>query len=120
MVGLEDLRLSTKQRSLLDGRIRRPGGGRYQITKTDPELLGALERLIDPVTRGDPQSALRWTCKSTSKLAEELVSQNHPIVDRTVARLLKVSGYSLQANCKTREGKSHKDRNAQFEYLALC
>jgi hypothetical protein len=80
-------------------------------------LQQALEALVDPVTRGHPQSPLRWTCKSTSKLAEELSRQRHPVTDRTVAALLKQSGYSLQANRKTKEGSSHPDRNAQFEYI---
>ena len=70
-----------------------------------------------PVTRGPPESPLRWTCKSTAKLAEELTRQNHPVTDRTVATLLKRAGYSLQANRKTREGSSHPDRNAQFEHI---
>lgn len=87
------------------------------LTQSDPGLLDALEQLIDPATRGDPMSPLRWTCKSTDKLAEELTRQNHPISDRTVAMLLKQQGYSLQANRKTREGSSHPDRNAQFEYI---
>jgi hypothetical protein len=102
---------------LISTRIRHAGGGRKRLTETDPALLAALEALVDPATRGDPESPLRWTCKSTAKLAEELTRQNHPVTDRTVARLLKQSGYSLQANCKTREGSSHPDRNAQFEYI---
>jgi Rhodopirellula transposase DDE domain len=101
----------------VDVRLRRPGGGRKPITTVDPQVLRALEELVDPVTRGHPESPLRWTCKSTAKLAEELTQRNHPITDRTVARLLRQSGYSLQANRKTREGSSHPDRNAQFEYI---
>src|SRR5271169_1825299 len=99
-------------------RVRRPGGGREPLTETDPGLAEALEALVDPVTRGHPESPLRWTCKSTSQLAEELQRQNHPVTDRTVARLLKGAGYSLQANRKTQEGSSHPDRNAQFEYIS--
>lgn len=98
-------------------RIRRCGGGRKQLIETDPQLLEALEALVDPVTRGHPESPLRWTCKSTTKLAEELTRQNHPVTDRTVAMMLKHAGYSLQANRKTREGNQHPDRNAQFEYI---
>ncbi len=98
-------------------RLRRPGAGRKPITQTDPQLLHALESLVDPMTRGHPESPLRWTCKSTAKLAAELTRQNHPVTDRTVATLLKEAGYSLQANRKTREGSSHPDRNAQFEYI---
>jgi hypothetical protein len=98
-------------------RIRRPGGGRKKITLTDPELLAALESLVDPVTRGDPESPLRWTCKSTRRLAEELANLSHPVCPRMVAYLLGEAGYSLQANRKTREGEAHPDRNAQFEYI---
>ena len=98
-------------------RIRGPGGGRKRLTEIDPGLQAALEALVDPATRGHPESPLRWTCKSTSKLAKELQRQNHPVTDRTVATLLKLGGYSLQANRKTREGSSHPDRNAQFEYI---
>ena len=79
--------------------------------------MQALESLVDPVTRGDPMSPLRWTCKSTQKLSEELRRRNHPVGPRTVASLLRHAGYSLQANRKTREGKQHPDRNAQFEYI---
>jgi hypothetical protein len=101
----------------ISSRLRQPGAGRKRITETDPLLLHALEELVDPVTRGHPESPLRWTCKSTAKLAEELTRQNHPVTDRTVATLLKRAGYSLQANRKTREGSSHPDRNAQFEHI---
>ena len=101
----------------VEDRIRRQGGGRKRLTETDPQLLAALEALVDPATRGDPESPLRWTCKSTAKLAEELTHQNHPVTDRTVAMMLRVAGYSLQANRKTREGSQHPDRNAQFEHI---
>ena len=117
MAGLKDLQLSSKSRTVAAIRVRCPGGGRRASTQTDPGLLEALEQLIEPTTRGDPMSPLRWTCKSTANLAEELTRQNHPVSDRTVALLLKQSGYSLQANRKTREGSSHPDRNAQFEYI---
>jgi hypothetical protein len=117
MAGLKELELSAKSRLVAAARVRAPGGGRRTLTQSDPGLLEALERLIDPATRGDPMSPLRWTCKSTAKLAEELTRQNHPVSDRTVAMLLKQSGYSLQANRKSREGSSHPDRNAQFEYI---
>lgn len=99
------------------GRVRRPGGGRKLMEDTDPGLWEALDALIDPVTRGDPESPLRWTCKSTRRLAEELGRQGHPVGARTVAALLHAMGYSLQANRKTREGDRHPDRNAQFEYI---
>lgn len=98
-------------------RMRRPGGGRKKITETDPELLDALEALVDPVTRGDPESLLRWTCKSTRRLANELSKMSHPISPRQVAYLLNEAGYSLQGNRKTREGSSHPDRDAQFHYI---
>jgi hypothetical protein len=98
-------------------RVRRVGAGRKLITETDPTLLKALDALVDPVTRGHPESPLRWTCKSTRKLATELQKQKHPVCARTVAALLIEEGYSLQANRKTTEGKQHPDRNAQFEYI---
>ena len=98
-------------------RIRRLGGGRKRLAQTDPGLSQALERLVDPATRGHPECMLRWTCKSTAKLAAELTSQNHPVTDRTVAAMLKEAGYSLQANRKTKEGSAHPDRDAQFEHI---
>jgi len=116
--GMRELALPTKQRAQRALRVRRPGGGRRPLCETDPGLWEALEGLIEPVTRGDPESPLRWTCKSTRRLADELTRQKHPATDRTVAALLKQAGYSLQANRKTREGASHPDRNAQFEYIA--
>jgi transposase len=98
--------------------IRRPGGGRKRLARTDRTLLDDLEALVSPATRGDPQSPLRWTCKSTRNLAEALAARGHRVSHQTVARLLQDSGYSLQANRKTREGASHPDRDAQFEYIA--
>ena len=115
--GLRELKLPAKRRAAEAQRIRHPGGGRRPATDKDPELVEALEALIEPMTRGDPESPLRWTCKSTYRLAEELTKQDHPVGPRTVAKLLHESGYSLQANRKTREGKQHPDRNAQFEYI---
>ena len=99
------------------GRVRRSGAGNKPITETDPEIVEDLEGLVDPVTRGDPGSPLRWTSKSGAKLAEALREKGHDVVDRTVLRLLKASGYSLQANKKTREGASHPDRDAQFAHI---
>ncbi|MGH6628573.1 MAG: ISAzo13 family transposase [Burkholderiales bacterium] len=99
------------------GRIRRPGGGRKKTALLDATLQRDLERLVEPVTRGDPESPLRWTCKSVRKLAAELRRQRHPVSHRLVAELLHEVGYSLQANRKTQEGAGHPDRNAQFEYL---
>jgi transposase len=99
------------------GRIRRPGGGRKKAVTQDPSLLQDLERLVEPVTRGDPESPLRWTCKSLRKLAEELRRMGHEVSHQLVGRMLHELGYSLQANSKTLEGSKHPDRNAQFEYL---
>ena len=115
--GLRELALPEQERVIEAYRVRRPGAGRKSVTETDPGLLAALEALIEPTTRGDPESPLRWTCKSTRRLAEELRRQKHPVGERTVARLLHAADYSLQANRKTREGASHPDRNAQFEYI---
>jgi hypothetical protein len=98
-------------------RIRRTGGGRKSLMARDASLEGDLESLVEPLTRGDPGSPLRWTCKSTRRLAEELNRQGHRIGDRKVADLLHHLHYSLQANAKTREGSHHPDRNAQFEYI---
>jgi hypothetical protein len=98
-------------------RLRKPGAGRKRATDADPGLADALEQLVDPVTRGDPQSPLRWTCKSTTQRARELTRQGHPASPRTVGRLLKAGGYSLQGNRKTKEGADHPDRNAQFEHI---
>ena len=107
----------THRHATVTQRIRAVGGGRKPLTQTDPGLLKALTALVDPATRGHPQSPLRWTCKSTGKLARELTRQHHGVSDRTVATLLKEAGYSLQANRKTKEGAAHPDRNAQFEYI---
>jgi len=101
----------------VESRLRATGAGRKKSTDADPELLQALESLVDPMTRGDPESALRWTCKSTTLLAQELTRRRHPVSARTVGRLLNEAGYSLQSNRKTLEGASHPDRNAQFEYI---
>jgi hypothetical protein len=116
-VGKGELAQPAKQRALDAMRVRRPGAGRRPLTESDPDLLAALEKLIEPTTRGDPESPLRWTCKSIRNLADELTRENHPVGAVTVAKLLRQEGYSLQANCKTREGASHPDRNAQFEYI---
>jgi transposase len=99
------------------GRIRRKGGGRKKTVTKDPSLREDLERLVEPVTRGDPESLLRWTCKSVRKLAEELLHQGHQVSHQLVSELLHELGYSLQANRKTREGGEHPDRDAQFEHV---
>jgi hypothetical protein len=115
--GIKELKAREASDTYPAANIRRPGGGRKRLEVVDPGLLAALDALVDPVTRGHPESPLRWTCKSTRKLAAELCRQNHAVSDRTVAALLVQTGYSLQANRKTREGKDHPDRNAQFEYI---
>ena len=98
-------------------RVRAPGGGRKKAEVTDPELLNALENLIEPETRGDPESPLRWTTKSTRKLAEQLAGTGHPISHTAVAKLLRFLGYSLQSTRKKMEGSQHPDRDDQFRYI---
>lgn len=102
---------------LNDGQQRKRGGGRKKLTSTQPELVGALDKLVSPVTRGDPTSALRWTCKSTRRLERELKSQGFKVSASSVGTLLKDLGFSLQSNRKTREGTQHPDRDAQFEFI---
>jgi Rhodopirellula transposase DDE domain len=99
-------------------RVRVPGGGRKKLTETDPELAARLKALVDPETRGDPESLLVWTTKSTRNLAGALTRMGHPISDRTVAGVLRGMGFSLQGNAKVIEGKQHADRDAQFRFLA--
>jgi len=103
--------------TLATDRIRRQGGGRKRSSVIDTTLTRDLEHLIDPVTRGDPESPLRWTCKSVRKLSAELGRKGHQVSHTVVAALLHEMGYSLQANRKVREGKEHPDRNAQFEKI---
>jgi hypothetical protein len=98
-------------------RIRRRGAGRKKTVDKDPALREDLDRLVEPATRGDPESPLRWTCKSVRKLAEELRREGHAVSYQTVAELLHEMDYSLQANRKTLEGSQHADRNQQFEYI---
>lgn len=100
------------------GRQRKPGGGRKKLTQSQPKLLECLEKLIEPYTCGDPMTPLRWTCKSTKKLADELTKQGFRISSVSVAEILKTQGYSLQSNYKRFEGRQHPDRNAQFEYIS--
>jgi transposase len=99
-------------------RVRVPGGGRKKLAETDPELTVRLKALVDPETRGDPMSLLVWTTKSTRNLAGALTRTGHPVSDRTVARMLRGMGFSLQGNAKVVEGTQHADRDAQFRYLA--
>ena len=103
----------------LVGRVRRVGAGRKSITQSDPELVQTLEGLIDEQTRGDPESALRWICKSTRAIAQELAEQDHPISHVKVAQVLHDLDYSLQSNRKTEEGADHPDRDAQFRHINL-
>lgn len=112
--GIKEIEAGT---ALAPGRVRQPGGGRRKITEHDPRLTGAMERMIDPETRGDPESPLRWTCKSTRTLAAQLSRQRHLISHTKVAQLLHDLGYSLQSNRKTEEGEDHPDRDAQFRYI---
>jgi len=100
-----------------DGRVRRAGAGRPAATATDPGLAAAVRRLVDPATRGDPESPLRWTTKSTANLAEALTAAGHPVSPDTVGRLLKADGFSLQGNAKTVEGAQHPDRDGQFRHI---
>ena len=112
--GIKELRAGVR---LEPGQVRRRGAGRPALTVSDPTLLGDLERLVDPDTRGDPCSPLRWTSKSLVKLAGALVDGGHRVSDRTAGKLLKGLGFRLHANQKTREGKDHPDRDAQFRYI---
>ena len=112
--GIRDI--ESKER-LYPNHIRRTGGGRKKLLKSDPTLKEDLQGLISPYTRGDPESPLRWTCKSVRKLADALSDKGHSVSHSTVSMLLRDMGYSLQANQKTMEGKQHPDRNAQFEYI---
>ena len=100
------------------GRIRRLGAGRKNIVERDPKLLVSLDRLIEPGTRGDPESPLRWICKSTRSLAAQLTRQKHPVSHEKVAQLLRDQNYSLQSNRKTEEGADHPDRDAQFRHIS--
>jgi hypothetical protein len=110
--------LGSRGKPLVD-RIRRPGAGRKAITQSDPRLIQTLESLIDAQTRGDPQSPLRWICKSTRAIAAELGEQEHPVSHMKVAQILHDLDYSLQSNRKTLEGKDHPDRDAQFRHINL-
>jgi DDE family transposase len=101
----------------LVGRIRRPGGGRKPITESDPKLVDRLEAMMDAQTRGDPESPLRWTCKSTRAIAHDLTRGQHPVSHTKVAQILHDQGYSLQSNRKTEEGEDHPDRDAQFRHI---
>jgi len=112
--GIAEVRAGTR----LDAeRVRRPGAGRPRLTESDPGLVAALEALVDPETRGDPESPLRWCSKSLQKIASALVDAGHQISDRSAGKLLRGLGFRLHANSKTREGKDHPDRDAQFVHI---
>ena len=113
--GIKDM---ASQKKLSPQRVRRKGGGRKRLLASDPTLKEDIEVLLSPYTRGDPESPLRWTCKSVRNLADALHHQGHSVSHSTVASLVEAMGYSLQANRKTTEGKQHPDRNAQFEYIS--
>ena len=102
------------------GRVRRPGAGRKRITVSDPRLLATLEGLIEDQTRGDPESPLRWICKSTRAIAKALGRRHHPVSHAKVAQLLHGLDYSLQSNRKTEEGQDHPDRDAQFRHITAA
>ena len=112
--GLRELLVESEEVQM----VRLPGGGRKRIEEIDPTIQGDLDQLIDPDTRGDPMSPLRWTCKSTRQLATALQQLGHRISHQLVAELLRATGYSLQGNAKTLEGSQHPDRDAQFNYLS--
>jgi len=113
-LGLDELK---SKRKIDVEKIRKPGGGRKKIIEKDKTILGDLEAILEPATRGDPESILRWTCKSTKQLANELNKKGYRVSDRKICDLLSDLGYSLQANRKTNEGKNHPDRDAQFLYI---
>jgi hypothetical protein len=113
--GIEELQ---SDNPLPSGRQRRNGGGRKPLESSQHDLIDAIDRLVEPTERGDPQSPLRWTCKSLSNLQRELVSQGYRVGRTKISNILRSLGYSLQGNRKTREGTDHPDRNAQFEHIA--
>lgn len=117
VAGIREQRQRQRSGASFEPSVRRRGGGRKRLTEQTPALLAALESLVEPVTRGDPQSPLRWTSKSVRKLADELGARGYRVSARTVNRLLGALDYSLQANRKTREGSSHPDRDAQFAHI---
>jgi hypothetical protein len=118
--GCAELRAGAETIESSSGRLRQRGGGRKSRQSQDPELLKALDALVEPTTRGDPMSPLRWTCKSTRHLAQVLTQQGHPISHTKVGQLLEELDYSLQGTRKTLEGASHPDRDAQFRYINRC
>lgn len=116
-IGMRELEQAPGGSAEARQRVRRPGGGRKRLSDHDPTLWADLQALVEPTSRGDPQSPLRWTCKSTRQLAAELQGQGHQVGRQKVADLLAELGYSLQVNRKSKEGASHPDRNAQFAHI---
>ena len=116
-LGIEELKASQEENPQKKFRIRKPGGGRKTVIENDPTLKADLESLIEPATRGDPESPLMWTCKSLRTLVDELAKMNHVLNHQTLANLLKDMGYSLQANKKTMETNQSPDRNKQFQSI---
>ena len=113
--GIKELR---SENPLSSGRQRKPGGGRKPLEHSQHDLVDAIDRLVEPTERGDPQSPLRWTCKSLNNLQRELRAQGYSVGRTKISKVLRSLGYSLQGNRKTREGTDHPDRNAQFEHIA--
>lgn len=119
--GLSELKAGTPAAAIKSGgriRVRAAGGGRKKLAEKDASLLSALDALVEPTSRGDPMSPLRWTCKSTYRLSDELKKQGYEVCQRTVCDLLSQMGFSLQSTRKTREGGKHEDRDAQFAHIA--
>jgi len=114
--GIKELSVPVEEQRNLD-RVRKPGAGRKTLSEKNPLLIEALNKLMEPYTIGDPMRPLRWTCKSTQKIADELTALGLKISARSVSKLLKEEGFSLQSNCKRHEGSKHPDRNSQFEYI---
>ena len=115
--GMKELKSKKDLSKIAEGKIRKEGGGRKRLADIDPSLVKDLTRIMDENTAGDPMSLLKWTGKSTRKIADEMVNLAHPMSAMSVCRMLKEMDYSLQANVKTKEGKEHPDRDAQFRYI---
>jgi len=114
---ISELTSRKRLQSSEEGRVRAAGAGRKRVEQTDKQLKAKLTEIVEQTTAGDPMSALRWTNQSTQSIAEQLTRQGHPVSDKTVARCLVEMGYSLQLNRKTKEGRQHPNRDAQFRYI---
>ena len=115
--GMKELKSVRDLSEIAGGKIRKEGGGRKRLASLDPALVKDLTHIMDENTAGDPMSLLKWTGKSTRKIADEMAGLEHPMSAMSVCRMLKEMGYSLQVNVKTKEGKEHPDRDAQFKYI---